>query len=105
MPELAEAVKDRSALFGTVDSWILYKLTNGKLHVTDASNASATGMYDPFTFSWAEWAQKLFKVPGHILPEVVDTAGDVGETHDKIFGISIPIKCSVRFFYYINASK
>lgn len=98
IPELNEAVKQNKALFGTVDTWILYKLTAGKLHVTDASNASATGFYDPFTFGWAEWAQKLFKIPGNILPEVIDTAGNIGEIDKKIFGVNIPIRCSVSIY-------
>ncbi|KAJ8717267.1 hypothetical protein PYW08_005666 [Mythimna loreyi] len=70
------AVQDDDALFGTLDTWLLYKLTGGKVHMTDVSSASATGFYDPFTMQWAGWAMTMLKIPRQALPEVVDTAGD-----------------------------
>ncbi|KAJ8717914.1 hypothetical protein PYW07_005844 [Mythimna separata] len=70
------AVLDDDALFGTLDTWLLYKLTGGKVHMTDVSSASATGFYDPFTMQWAGWAMTMLKIPRQALPEVVDTAGD-----------------------------
>ncbi|GLV42202.1 uncharacterized protein CBL_03789 [Carabus blaptoides fortunei] len=95
LPDLVEAVREKYAMFGTVDTWILYKLSGGKLHVTDVSNASATGFYDPFTFCWAGWALTMFKIPTDILPVVIDTAGDIGSTDKSLFGAEIPIKCSM----------
>ncbi|KAG8237636.1 hypothetical protein J437_LFUL013614 [Ladona fulva] len=86
----------KAALFGTVDTWLLYKMTEGKLHVTDPSCASATGFYDPFVMEWSSWALHLFKFPLEMLPKVVETTGDVfGSTHPSIWGSPIPIKCSV----------
>lgn len=61
----------------------------------DASCASATGIFDPFTMKWADWALNLLKISCNILPEVVDTMGDFGVTPKDLFGTEIPICCSV----------
>lgn len=92
IPELKKAVQIGDAMFGTLDSWLLYKLTGRKLHVTDVSSASATGFFDPFTMNWASWALGLFSLPGSSLPAVVDTAGKhFTATDPTIWGHSIPI--------------
>ncbi|XP_066603652.1 putative glycerol kinase 5 [Prorops nasuta] len=88
---LREAAIKGEAVFGGVDSWIMYKLT-GK-HITDVSNASATGLFDPFEMQWASWAQTLLKLPPSMFPEVVDTARDFGVTPKNILGEEIPITC------------
>lgn len=93
VPGLQEAAVQGNAVFGGVDCWLLYKLT-GK-HVTDVSSASATGLFDPFTMSWAGWAMNILKLPKTIFPEVVDTGGHFGVTPKEIFGIEIPILCSM----------
>ncbi|XP_020294848.1 putative glycerol kinase 5 [Pseudomyrmex gracilis] len=93
IPALREAVANGEAAFGGVDCWLLYKLT-GK-HVMDASCASGTGIFDPFTMQWADWALNLLKIPRNILPEVVDTIGDFGVTPKDLFGTEIPICCSM----------
>lgn len=69
-------------------------------HITDASSASATGLFDPFTMSWAPWAMDLFKLPPNIFPQVVDTAGNFGKTPKYIFGAEVPISCSVSSIKY-----
>lgn len=61
----------------------------------DASCASATGMFDPFTMQWADWAIKILKLPRNIFPAIVDTAGDFGMTPLELFGKQVPICCSV----------
>jgi len=61
----------------------------------DVSSASATGIFDPFTMEWANWALSILKLPRNIFPEVVDTAGNFGVTPKNIFGTEIPIYCSV----------
>lgn len=67
--KLQLAIKAKSALFGTLDSWILYRLRQGHSltqnveHISDVSSCAATGFYDPFTLSWANWALKLFSIP------------------------------------------
>ncbi|XP_071454301.1 glycerol kinase 5 isoform X2 [Hetaerina americana] len=87
---------DEGALFGTVDTWLLHRMTGRRLHVTDPSSASATGFYDPFTMDWASWALTIFNFPRDMLPRVVDTTGDAfGTTDPALWGHPIPIRCSV----------
>ena len=85
-PELA-AAGDRLAV-GTVESWLLWKLTGG-LHVTDATNAGRTALMNLATGEWDDELLALFGVPRAILPEIVDCAGPFGET--RAFGSPIPI--------------
>lgn len=94
---LREAITLGNARFGTLDTWLLHRLTAGRLHVTDVSSASATGMFDPFTGRWAGWALTLFSIPIEMLPHIVDTAGSFGETHTDVFGSALNIACSVSF--------
>lgn len=61
----------------------------------DASCASGTGIFDPFTMQWADWGINILKLPRNIFPEVVDTVGDFGVTPVDLFGAEIPICCSV----------
>ncbi|XP_026320540.1 putative glycerol kinase 5 [Hyposmocoma kahamanoa] len=89
---LKEAAKNNDAMFGTLDTWLLYKLTDHKIHMTDVSSASATGFFDPFTMQWAGWAMALFHIQLSSLPAVVDTAGShFTSTSPKIWGHAIPI--------------
>jgi len=80
--------------WGTTDSWILYNLTEEKLHVTDYSNASATGLLDPFSGEWNNIIYETFNVPVEILPEVRETRGDFGTTK-LLGGGEIPIKAVI----------
>ncbi|PSN33677.1 hypothetical protein C0J52_18988 [Blattella germanica] len=89
---LRRAVETNEVMFGTVDTWLLYKLTGGTLHVTDVSSASATGFFDPFTMQWGYWALKLFNISADMLPEVWDSAADFGCITDDILGAPIPIR-------------
>jgi len=75
--------------FGTMDSWLIWKLTGGTTHVTDASNASRTMLYNLRAGGWDVELLKLFKVPRSVLPEVCGSSEVVGET--KLFGKAIPI--------------
>ena len=75
--------------FGTMDSWLIWKLTGGTTHVTDASNASRTMLYNLRAGGWDAELLKLFKVPRSVLPEVCGSSEVVGET--KLFGKAIPI--------------
>lgn len=77
--------------FGTVDSWLVWKLTKGKVHITDVSNASRTLLYNIQTLNWDEDLLDLFNIPKAILPKVVASSSHFGSTHPKIFGRSIPI--------------
>lgn len=77
--------------FGTVDSFLIWKLTGGRSHVTDATNASRTMLYDIHKGRWSEDMCKLFGVPMSLLPEVRDSASEFGITRADLFGREIPI--------------
>lgn len=73
--QLQDSVRKNEASFGTVDAFLLFKLKRGSSTVDietvmDVTNAIATGLYDPFTMSWAEWAINLFKIERKLLPKV-----------------------------------
>ncbi|CAG0888213.1 unnamed protein product [Cyprideis torosa] len=95
VPALGEAVKVKRALYGSIETWLTWKLTNGKVHATDYSCASATCFFDPFTCSYAAWAINLFRLPRSILPEIRETVGDFGAVDVDIFGAEIPIRCLI----------
>lgn len=80
--------------FGTVDSFLIWRLTHGKRHATDATNASRTSLYNIHNNEWDDSLLERFGVPRAILPEVLDCAADYGETDPEIFGRPIPI-CGV----------
>ena len=85
---------DSQVAWGTIDSWILWNLSGGKLHVTDYSFASSTGILDPFTLKWNGIVRSLFDIPDKILPELRDTRSDFGVT--TLFGDGpIPIRAVI----------
>ncbi|MGZ4200266.1 MAG: FGGY family carbohydrate kinase, partial [Thermoleophilia bacterium] len=77
--------------FGTVDSWLVWNLTGGRLHVTDATNASRTLLYDIHSGAWDDELLELFGVPRELLPAIVDTSAVVGETEPELLGEALPI--------------
>lgn len=77
--------------FGTVDSFLLWRLTGGKVHATDATNASRTLLYDINKKRWSKYLLDLFRVPESMLGEVKDCAANFGSTEPSLFGSSIPI--------------
>lgn len=77
-------------------SKIIYSPSTGR-HVTDVSNAAATGIFDPFLMTWSNLMMSILKIPRAMFPEVVDTSGDFGVTQKDILGVEIPIYCSVSF--------
>jgi len=84
--ERAEAGK---LAFGTVDSWLIWKLTQGKVHVTDVTNASRTMLFNIHTLAWDDDLLKLFGIPKAMLPEVVASSGQCGVTSGLLSGIPI----------------
>jgi glycerol kinase len=84
-----EAAQRGELAFGTVDTWLIWNLTGGKVHATDASNASRTGLYNIHTGAWDDDLLKLFGIPASLLPQVRDSVGSFGET--TLLGGSIPI--------------
>jgi len=77
--------------FGTVDSWLIWKLTGGAVHATDVTNASRTMLLNLKTLDWDEDLLALFDVPRSLLPELRDSAGPFGETVPELFGAPVPI--------------
>ena len=76
---------------GTIDTFLIWRLTGGRMHLTDATNASRTLLYDIGRNEWDEELLKILDVPGNILPQVKDCADDFGVTEKKLFGAEIPI--------------
>lgn len=91
-PELWQGVSDGSLLIGTIDSYLIFRLSGGVSHLTDASNASRTQLLDISSGSWEPELLELFKVPKRALPEVVPSFGKVASTDPQAFlGLSIDI--------------
>ncbi|MGB5166493.1 MAG: glycerol kinase GlpK [Woeseiaceae bacterium] len=80
--------------FGTIDSFLLWRLTGGAVHATDATNASRTLLFNIHTQDWDDELLDLFDIPRSLLPDVRDCAADFGETESSLLGASIPI-CGV----------
>jgi glycerol kinase len=78
--------------FGTVDSFLVWRLTGGRIHATDVSNASRTALFDIRNGRWDEALCGLFRVPMKCLPEVRDSAGDFGVTDEDVLGEALPIR-------------
>lgn len=76
---------------GTIDSWLIWKLTGGRIHYTDVSNASRTMLYNIHTHGWGEILLELLKVPAEILPTLGPSSGICGMTDKSIFGAEVPI--------------
>ena len=77
--------------FGTVDSWLIWQLTDGARHVTDVSNASRTMLFNIHSFEWDDALLALLDIPHALLPEVVASSGEVARTSARLFGMQIPI--------------
>ncbi len=77
--------------FGTVDSFLLWRLTGGRVHATDATNASRTLLFDLRTQEWSEELLKLFDIPRAVLPKVMDCSAEFGETEPGILGAAVPV--------------
>ena len=84
-------IKENNLLFGTVDTYLIWNLTNRKQHLTDATNASRTLIYNINSNKWDAEILKKLKIPKSILPEVKNSADDFGYTDKKIVGEKIPI--------------
>ena len=91
-PDTWAGVRDGSLVLGTVDSYVISRLTGGAAHVTDPSNASRTLLYDLGAGGWSDELCDLFDVPRSALPEVVPSSGVVGTTDpDSFLGLSLPV--------------
>lgn len=90
-------VKDNpNLIFGTVDTWLLWRMTNGKVHATDVTNASRTLLFNIHTLDWDEELLKIFDVPRSYLPEIKETSGTFGNIDPQhFFNQTCPITCLV----------
>ncbi|MBL4610831.1 glycerol kinase GlpK [Halopseudomonas sp.] len=91
VPGARERAEQGKLRFGTVDSFLLWRLTGGKVHRTDASNASRTLMFNIHTQQWDPDMLALLDIPASLLPEVMDCAADFGHTEAELLGASIPV--------------
>ncbi len=94
--ELRRRCEAGELCFGTLDTWLLYRLSGGTVWATDRSNAAATSLYNPFDLKWNRLFFWLFNIPGAIFPPVRDTVSDFGLTDPAVFtGIETPIRALV----------
>ncbi len=91
LPDAKAKAATGELAFGTIDTFLLWRLTGGKVHATDATNASRTMLFDIHRQVWNEELLALFGVPGKLLPEVRDCAADYGASEPSLFGRAIPI--------------
>ena len=91
VPEAREKAVAGKLAFGTIDSWLIWKLTNGKVHVTDVSNASRTMLFNIHTMEWDNELLELFEIPAAMLPEVKSSSEVYGKTAGTLFSAQIPI--------------
>jgi glycerol kinase len=91
-PDARAAAAAGDLLAGTIDAWVIWKLTGGRTHATDATNASRTLLYDIRAHAWSAEMGEMLGVPLAMLPQVRDCTGDFGETEAGLFGRAIPIR-------------
>jgi glycerol kinase len=92
VPGMRDLAKAGHVAFGTVDTFLIWRLTGGRLHVTDATNASRTALFDIRSGRWDAALCEMFNIPMSCLPEVRDSAGDFGMTDTGVLGESVPIR-------------
>lgn len=91
IPGLRDRCERGEILFGTVDTFLMWRLTGGRIHATDVTNASRTLLFDIHTLAWSDQLCRTFGVPRAILPEVRPSAGSFGEVDAALLGAAIPI--------------
>ena len=91
IPDARERAEKGELCFGTVDTWLLFKLTNGKAYATDVSNASRTMLFNIHTLQWDEELLQLFNIPRSVLPEVKSSSEVYGHTQQILSAANIPV--------------
>ncbi len=91
VPAVTAAAKSGKLCFGTVDSWLVWQLTKGRAHITDASNASRTQLHNLHTGDWDPVLLQLFGIPAESLPAICDCSGAIAVTDASVFGAEVPI--------------
>ena len=95
VPGARAAAAAGALMAGTIDAWVIWRLTGAQVHATDATNASRTLLYDIRAGAWSAEMGELLNVPLGLLPQVLDCAGDYGETDTAILGRAIPARRAV----------
>ena len=90
-PKIRKAAEHGELAFGTVDSWLIWNLTKGQVHVTDVTNASRTLLFNIHTLQWDDELLETLNIPKALLPKVVSSSEKVGETDPSLFGNNISI--------------
>ena len=91
VPDARKRAENGELLFGTVDTWLIWKLTGGKVHATDMSNASRTMLYNIHTLCWDKELLEFFNIPESLLPEVHNSSHIYGYTVPSVFSVPVPI--------------
>lgn len=91
VPGAQKLAEEGHLAFGTIDSWLIWKFSEGQSHVTDVTNASRTMLYNIRDQKWDEELLKMFSVPSSMLPKVMESSDDFGRTSEQFFGHRIPI--------------
>lgn len=91
VPGAREAALRGELAFGTIDSWLIWKMTGGAVHATDVTNASRTQLFDLKTLTWSEELLTLFDIPRPLLPDVRDCTANYGRSTPDLLGASVPI--------------
>jgi glycerol kinase len=92
VPGVRERARRGELAAGTVDSWLLWRLTGGRVHATDATNAARTMLFDIHRQRWDDDLLALFDIPATLLPEVRDSAADFGWTAPDLLGAALPVR-------------
>jgi glycerol kinase len=91
IPNLKEKALRGDILFGTIDSWLIWKLSGGNVHATDYSNASRTLLYNILTLKWDDFLLEQLEIPAAMLPRVMSSSGLFCHTDKSLFGVEIPV--------------
>ena len=91
VPDARALAEQGKLAFGTVDCFLLWRLTNGRVHATDTTNAARTGLFNIVTHAWDDALLALYGIPASILPQVKDNVAHFGDTDAALFGRAIPI--------------
>jgi glycerol kinase len=90
-PGLRRRAEQGEVCFGTIDSWLLYRLSGGRAHLTDVSNASRTLLFDIHSLAWDDWLLEQFGIPRALLPEVRPSAGHFADSDPAVLGAAVPV--------------
>ena len=95
IPDARERAEKGELAFGTIDTWLVWNLTAGRVHATDPSNASRTMLFNLHSLDWDEQLLALFNIPRSLMPNIVPSSGVLGETETSLFGRAIPIAAMI----------